>query len=172
MPTLASNAPDIRELAPMTTAAVRVWRTFEDLPAAFPQSLPLVAERVAALGGAISGPPYARYHQVIDGRIDVEIGAPVAAPVPGLAAVGSVEAGTVGASMLPGGRGAVLTHVGPYATLGDSWHRAEAWLADIGQHASGPGWEWYIDNPDEVPPEELRTEIIFPLDEGSPLVRA
>jgi effector-binding domain-containing protein len=161
--TQASN-PDVRDVAPMTTAAVRVSRTPDDLAAAFPEFLPKVSVRVAELGGAIAGPPYARYHGMADGRFDVEIGAPIVAPIPTLRALAEVDPGEVGASSLPGGRVAVLTHVGPYASLGDSWRRGEAWLAEAGHRSSGPAWELYVDDPDLVAPDRLRTEITFPLE--------
>ena len=163
MSVMVASTPEVRDAAPAITAAVRVWRTFGDLPAAFAELLPRVAERVAELGGAIAGPPYARYHVVVDGRIDVEIGAPIVAPVPGLVALAGVEPGTVGVSRLPGGHVAVHTHVGPYPTLGDGWRRAETWLAETGHRTSGPAWEVYVDDPDLVDPEHLRTEIVFPL---------
>jgi effector-binding domain-containing protein len=163
MSVIVASTPEVREVAPTITAAVRMWRTFDDLGAAFPELLPKVAARVAELGGAIAGPPYARYHLVVDGRIDVEIGAPIAAPIPGLSALAAVEPGAVGASSLPGGHVAVHTHVGPYATLADGWSRAETWITETARRTSGPAWEVYVDDPQLVEPEHLRTEIVFPL---------
>jgi effector-binding domain-containing protein len=97
-------------------------------------------------------------------RFDVEIGAPIAAPIPNLTALADVDPGAVGASALPGGRVAVVTHVGPYATLGDTWRRGEASLAEARERGSGPAWELYVDDPDLVAPDRLRTEITFPLE--------
>ena len=66
---------------------------------------------------------------------------------------------------LAGGRHAVLLHVGPYAEL----HRAYTWLYREWLPASGavpadrPCVEEYLNNPRQVPPSELRTEIWLPL---------
>ncbi|MET0552198.1 MAG: AraC family transcriptional regulator [Vicinamibacteria bacterium] len=66
---------------------------------------------------------------------------------------------------LAGGRHAVLLHVGPYAEL----HRAYTWLYREWLPRSGevpadrPCVEEYLNNPRQVPPLELRTEIWLPL---------
>lgn len=66
---------------------------------------------------------------------------------------------------IAGGRYAVLLHVGPYAEL----HRAYTWLYREWLPASGedpadaPCIEEYLNNPRIVPPSELRTEILLPL---------
>lgn len=164
MPVIQASNLEVREVEPMITAAVRILRTVGDLPTAFAECLPKVAERVAELGGAIAGPPYARYHGTEGGVIDVEIGAPIAAALPQLMPLADVTPETVGASALPGGRAAIVTHVGPYATLGETWRRGEGWLAEAGHRSSGPAWELYVDDPDLVAQDRLRTEITFPLD--------
>jgi AraC family transcriptional regulator len=70
---------------------------------------------------------------------------------------------------IPGGRNAVLLHVGPYADL----HRAYTWLYREWLPASGHDpadascVEEYLNNPRLVPPAELRTEIWLPLAEPS-----
>jgi putative flavoprotein involved in K+ transport len=67
---------------------------------------------------------------------------------------------------LAGGRHAVLLHVGPYAEL----HRAYTWLYREWLPTSGavvadrPCVEEYLNNPRQVPPSELRTEIGLPLE--------
>ena len=70
---------------------------------------------------------------------------------------------------IPGGRHAVLLHVGPYAEL----HRAYTWLyrewlpASGDEPADASCVEEYLNNPRLVPPSELRTEIWLPLAEAS-----
>lgn len=66
---------------------------------------------------------------------------------------------------LAGGRHAVLLHKGPYAEL----HKAYNWLFGTWLPASGeepadrPCFEEYLNNPQEVPPEEWLTEFSLPL---------
>jgi DNA-binding transcriptional MerR regulator len=63
---------------------------------------------------------------------------------------------------------ACLDHVGPYETLGLAHHALHAWAQERGHEPQGPIWEYYIDDPADVAPEQLRTEVALPLvtDEG------
>ncbi len=74
--------------------------------------------------------------------------------------------GEVGVQTLPGGEYAVLTHVGPYRRLGESYR----WLFGTWLPASGrelrnsPAYEIARNSPDSTPPEQLRTDIYLPLE--------
>jgi AraC family transcriptional regulator len=67
---------------------------------------------------------------------------------------------------IPGGRYAVTVHVGPYETLGDTWHRLMGeWLPASGHRfGSGPSYEVYLNDPTRTPKAELRTELRIPVD--------
>lgn len=73
--------------------------------------------------------------------------------------------GDIGVQELPGGTFAVTVHKGPYSGLKDAYDwLMGTWLADSGYEAGGcPTYEVYLNAPDKVPPEELRTEINLPL---------
>ncbi|MFS4581089.1 AraC family transcriptional regulator [Phaeobacter sp. C3_T13_0] len=67
--------------------------------------------------------------------------------------------------LLPGGKTAVMTYKGPYsgihAAYGDLFG---AWLPQSGEEpADAPCYEIYLNDPHEVAPEELLTEICLPL---------
>jgi effector-binding domain-containing protein len=57
---------------------------------------------------------------------------------------------------------ASVVHVGPYATLGETIDKLMAWMKVGGCVADGPLLERYLNNPMQVKPEELRTEIWIP----------
>ncbi|WP_202868363.1 GyrI-like domain-containing protein [Kribbella sindirgiensis] len=100
-----------------------------------------------------AGPPFARYHQLPDGRFEVEAGFPV---------VGVVASDAVTQmSSLPGGTVAVTVHVGPYDTLGENYAAVAEWLRLRGAKAAGDPWEIYRDPPDGDP-ATWRTEIVQP----------
>lgn len=154
---------EVRDLKPQMTACVRTRVCPDRLAAAFPANLRRIAARVQELGATFSGPPYARYfHWGWDG-VEVEIGAPIAALIPDLPEVVLANRGDVAGSELPGGRAAVLVHTGPYGELGDSWSRMEQLMAEQHLVSAGCGWEHYLDDPDIVPPAELRTELVHPI---------
>ncbi|CUH88190.1 Methylphosphotriester-DNA--protein-cysteine S-methyltransferase [Phaeobacter sp. CECT 5382] len=66
---------------------------------------------------------------------------------------------------IAGGKTAVLTYKGPYSGISAAYHSLFGnWLPDSGEDpADAPCYEIYLNNPREVPAEELITEICLPL---------
>jgi AraC family transcriptional regulator len=67
---------------------------------------------------------------------------------------------------LRGGSHAVLLHKGPYEGLKDAWMWFYAdWLPNSGHKAdfNAPSFEVYLNTPEEVAPDALRTELHLPL---------
>jgi AraC family transcriptional regulator len=162
-PAEAQAQLEVRDLKRQLTACVRLRIKPDELSDAFPAHLPRIASRVRELGGAIAGPPYARYFHWGWDVVEVEIGAPIAGPIPDLPEVLQAERGDVASSELPAGRAAVLVHQGPYGQLGDSWSLMEELMAREHLLSAACGWEHYVDDPDIVPPQELRTELVHPV---------
>jgi AraC family transcriptional regulator len=63
------------------------------------------------------------------------------------------------------GRYACTRHVGSYESLGDTWSRFMGhWLPESGERmASGVSFEIYVNNPMEVPKDQLITDLYLPL---------
>ena len=66
---------------------------------------------------------------------------------------------------LPGGRWAVFRHVGPYDTLWQTWQAAyRDWLPASGETLrDAVPFEDYVDDASKVAPEQLRTDILIPI---------
>jgi effector-binding domain-containing protein len=64
---------------------------------------------------------------------------------------------------LPAGPAAVARHVGPYEEMGLAEHALRAWTEEHGCEPSGPIRELYRNDPAEVPPEALETDVILPI---------
>jgi AraC family transcriptional regulator len=148
----------VREDAAVELVALRLQGDYERIGATF--------ERLNALatGRGWVGPAtryFGVYYHDPAGTpaADLRSDACLTAP-PGFAGEGELRPLT-----LSGGRHAVLLHVGPYAEL----HRAytwlyREWLPPSGEEpANRPCVEEYLNNPRQVPPSELRTEIWLPL---------
>jgi len=58
---------------------------------------------------------------------------------------------------------ASATHVGPYQKAGETIEKLVAWIDTQGYAAGNPLMERYLNNPMQVKPEELRTEIWIPV---------
>jgi effector-binding domain-containing protein len=57
---------------------------------------------------------------------------------------------------------ASIVHIGPYNRSGETIGRLMAWMKAGGYAADGPLLERYLNNPMQVKPEELRTEMWIP----------
>ena len=66
---------------------------------------------------------------------------------------------------LPGGRWAIFRHVGPYDTLWQTWHAIyRDWLPASGHELRDTDpFEVYVDDPSQVAPKQLRTDIYLPI---------
>ncbi len=111
-------------------------------------------------GLEFTGAPVTVYHdpEFTSESIDVEIVCPVAersSPV-------RTPAGRVlEERALPGGDAAVIVHVGPYDTIGESYQALATWVGEHGFRIAGPPHEIYLTGPDEPGPPV--TEIRIPV---------
>jgi effector-binding domain-containing protein len=65
---------------------------------------------------------------------------------------------------IPGGKMAKIVHKGPYEECTLTYEKLFSWIAENGKRISGPIREVYLNDPREVQPEEILTEIYAPLD--------
>ena len=74
--------------------------------------------------------------------------------------------GEVGAQTLPGGAFAVVTHIGPYDRLNQTYAELFGrWLPSSGRELrSEPSLEFYLNDPESTEPEDLLTDIYAPLE--------
>ena len=103
------------------------------------------------------GPPIGCY-EMGAGTFEVRAGCAVGEPVE---AEGDVEP-----FFLAGGPALVTEHVGPYDELAKAYDALEAHAREFGQELDrSVMWEEYLTGP-EVPPEQMRTVVHWPLEVG------
>ncbi|MDD1656549.1 MAG: GyrI-like domain-containing protein [Methanomicrobiales archaeon] len=116
-------------------------------------------------GTAIAGPPTFVCHETSPeavmaanqaGTADVEVAWPVAGAVKG--------AGEIRAYMLPGGKMARILHHGPYEACEPTYRQLFTWIGEQGLQITGPIREMYLNDPREVPPDQILTEILAPVE--------
>ncbi|MDD1651629.1 MAG: GyrI-like domain-containing protein [Methanomicrobiales archaeon] len=129
-----------------------------------PEMLMTIITHAIANGIAIAGPPVFLCHETSPedvkaaneaGTADVEVAWPVAGPVKGT--------GEIRAYTLPGGKMARIVHHGPYEACEPTYQRLFAWISAKRLSISGPIREIYLNDPREVPPEQILTEILAPV---------
>lgn len=133
---------------------------------------PAIAQAFQRLG-ALAGPaglfrPGARmialYHDDPETTLAAELRSEAALSVPEDANIpeGMVEV------RIPAGRWARATHLGPYATLGDTWARLMGdWLPKSGHRVGpSPAYEEYLNEPSTTAPADLRTDLYVSLEVG------
>lgn len=150
---------EIKEMPELRVGAVRHVGPYNQIPEAFERlgaiagPAGLFQQPGAACLGIFHDDPESTPADAL--RSDAAIVVPDGVPMPG----------ELTERRLPAGRYAHTLHVGPYEELGDVWVRFMGeWLPDSG-HRMGDGvsYEIYLNDPTQVPKEELRTELYVPI---------
>ena len=127
---------------------------------------PMIAEVCAyaeASGAQIQGRPTFICHETPREAIkaneqataDVEVVIPIGKVVKGEGDITCYE--------LPGGQMARIVHKGPYEKSAAAYKQLFEWIAENHKKVVGPTREIYLNDPREVPPEEILTEIYAPI---------
>lgn len=146
---------EIKTVQEQHTAAVRTRTPIEKISETLGACYGEVMQCVNSQDVQPSGPPFAIYYNMDMSDLDMEIGFPVAAMI--------TDAGRVKAGTIPSGKAAVATHVGPYDTIGETYEKLSAFVKEKKLEPNGFSYEYYLNDPGETAPEELLTEIYFPL---------
>ena len=155
---------EVRQLSAQPTVCARIKAPTDTLGELFGRLLGASFQALGAAGVAPGGAPYGRYFSFDPVEVDCEIGVPVAAPIAGMAGVGSVKPGEVGAGELPATKAAVTTHVGSYDGLSATYEKLQSWMIANGHAAAGAPWESYVDDPGDMSDMTgVRTEICWPI---------
>jgi effector-binding domain-containing protein len=86
---------------------------------------------------------------------DVEVVLPVSGAARGVRGIKAYE--------LAGGSMAKVVHKGPYESCGPAYKKLFGWVSSNGKIVSGPVRELYANDPSQVKPEDIITEIYAPI---------
>jgi effector-binding domain-containing protein len=87
--------------------------------------------------------------------LDIEVGFPVNRPL--------TSRGDLIGGVLAAGDYATCLHIGPYDQVGPAYAALTAYVQEQDRIATGAAYEYYLNGPGEVPPEQLQTLVAFPL---------
>jgi len=146
---------ELSEQPTQPVLSVRTRTSVGNLPQELGQAYQAIIEYLEGIGGSPAGAPFAAYYNLDIENLDVEMGFPVAKQLPGQ---GEIKAGEI-----PAGKQLSYLHKGPYAASESAYKAMLQWIAKNGHIATGVAYEFYLNNPCEVPESELLTRIVFPL---------
>ncbi len=149
----------VRNQPAQTVAAWRTETTFSTIFNHIPEGFGRVMQCLGENSIGPSGVPFTLYFQAPDGDNigDIAMAVPVAQTID-LATESDVQV-----LELPETQGAVITHKGSYANMGESYATIVTWIQEHGHSITGPAREIYFNSPDEVAEDDLLTEIVFPI---------
>ena len=146
---------EVRSIEERDTMSMRTSTPVENLSKVMGECYGEIMQYLGPKGIQPAGPPFAMYYNMDMSNLDVEIGFPVA--------VNAEGNGRVNPGKLPGGKDAVAIHVGPYDKIGETYNRLTAYVKEQGLETLPFSYEFYLNDPGDTPPEELETEIHFPI---------
>jgi AraC family transcriptional regulator len=121
-------------------------------------------------GAQLVGMPVALMHELgkeaaikadQDGTAVIDVAFPIVSEVEG--------EGDVACYMLPGGAMAKIVHEGPYDACEPAYNALFEWISANGYVITDPTREVYLNDPREVPPSEILTEIYAPVTKADQL---
>lgn len=144
-----------RELEPVLALVHRTPVTMQTVGDGVGGAFGVLMEHAATHGVNWAGPPFVLYPSACEGEFEIAVCMPV---VPGAAGGEHVTV-----EEIPGGLCASTVHKGPYAEVGKAYVALQKWMTDNGRSPAGMVREVYLNDPASVPPEDLLTEIDWPV---------
>ena len=150
----------IVEVPAQLVVGIRKIGPYKMIPEMFGQ----IIKHVMLKGGKLVGMPTFVCHEKSaeeakkaekEGNADVEVAFPVEEKVE--------ETDEIKVYELEGGKMAKIVHKGAYETSESTYNKLFKWLKDNSQEVIGPMREVYPNDPREVKPEEILTEIYIPI---------
>jgi effector-binding domain-containing protein len=135
--------------------SVRARGAVKDLPAIMGRSYGAIGAYLGRMGQMPAGAPFVAYHNQDMQNLDLEIGFPVAKHLPGQ---GEIQSGK-----MPAGKAASCLHIGPYDKIKPAYQALGQWMQSKGYQGTGVCYEIYLNDPQQTPPEQLQTQILFPI---------
>lgn len=132
--------------------------TNKDLSSIYAASYQKIIEEMKKQGADFAGAPIS-----ITTFFDMETGDVKFNPAIPVNIENIKEAGEIKAGKTYAGKVLKALHVGPYNTVDQTYTKMQEYMKINGLEENGNSWEEYIDDPAEVAPEELKTNIYYPV---------
>ncbi|MFC1802718.1 GyrI-like domain-containing protein [Thermoproteota archaeon] len=146
---------EVKELPVIPTLTIRTRTSVQELPKTMHKAYGAIAHYLGEMGEQIESPAYAAYYNMDMQNLDVEIGFPVSDDLPGR--------NDVKPSKIPAGKYVSCVFTGPYSDIEPAYNALTKEIKENGYEVTRIAYELYLNDPDVIPPNELKTEILFPI---------
>jgi effector-binding domain-containing protein len=146
---------ELLEQDPQPTLSITTRTSVKELPQELGKAYGAIGQYLGQLGEPPAGAAYAAYFDFNMDDFEIEIGFPVTKQLPEKDMIKNTE--------IPGGKLAQCLYTGPYNKIEPAYNALTEWIKENGYEATGVAYEFYLNDPGEVAPEELLTQIVFPL---------
>ncbi len=144
----------IKELPEQLALTFRTRSSMAGISDTMSEAFAAIMATAAETQAQFAGPPFALYPSEVSAEFDVAVCMPVAP--------GATATPPVAVEEIPGGVVVSTVHRGPYSRLGDAYGALQGWMVANGKKPGGPCREVYLADPENLPPDELLTEIDWP----------
>jgi len=145
---------EIKEWPARAALSIRFRAAAQELPGHFGRVYGAILQYLRELGELHTGAAFAAYHNLDMQNMDVEAGFPESKLLH--------DGGEICAAKIPGGMVANCHYTGPYENLGPAYEELRQFAMEKGYAPGSVCYEWYLNGP-EVPPQDLKTDIVFPV---------
>jgi effector-binding domain-containing protein len=146
---------EIKTFPTRSALSIRFRSPVQELSAHFGRVYGAIGAYLAELGAQDQGEAvFAAYHNMDMQNLDIVAGFTISKPLPGK--------GEIQAAEIPGGPFAICHYTGPYDQVGPAYEELTQYAAQHGYQPGGVAYEWYLNGPD-VPPQDLKTDVAFPV---------
>lgn len=146
----------IKDTEPMTVAFLAKKGPYTQIGAAFGQLYGWIGQK----GYIPSGPPMGVYFnapaQVPEDQL-------LRSPIAGKVAPSGPDKDGLGVKQVATIKVAATTHKGSFDTVAMTYEALVGWVMQNGYDIAGPCEEVYLKDPSQTPPDELLTEVRFPV---------
>jgi len=149
----------IKKTEPMTVAFVSMKGPYSLIGETFGKLYGLIGEK----GYVPAGPPVGVYFNAPGQVPDEELLWDLRSPIAGDIAPGGPDERGLGIKKVQAADVAATMHKGPYDQVGATYGALAGWIAENGYEIVGPSEEVYLSDPGKTAPDELLTEVRFPV---------
>lgn len=133
--------------------SIRTTSSVENLPQILGACFSQIMGYMQQEGVEMSGAPFTAYYNMDMNNLDIEVGVPIGSEVKG--------EGTIKCNYIPSGKYISTLHIGSYSQIEPAYNALGKYMEEHNFVATGVAYEFYLNDPVEIPEERLETRIAF-----------